>query len=102
MEVRLLPEIRDAARRARATILRARADAYRALLGAPGAPRTRAQKIVLADLKRFCRADQPCFDPDPRVHALLEGRREVWLRIASALALTDDEIAELTEVMDDE
>lgn len=36
---------------------------------------------ALADLARFCRATQPCWHPDPRQHALLEGRREVWLRI---------------------
>lgn len=53
------------------------------------------QKIVLKDLARFCRADQSTFNPDPRVHALIEGRREVWLRIQTYLNLTPDQLWEL-------
>ena len=53
---------------------------------------------VLADLKRFCRATVPTADVN-NVHTtyLLEGRREVWLRIAAHLRLTDDEITNLIE-----
>ncbi len=51
-----------------------------ALGGAPG-------QAVLEDLAWFCRADQTTFHPDPRVHALMEGRREVWLRIKEHLDL---------------
>jgi hypothetical protein len=47
---------------------------------------------VLADLARFCRADQTTFDTDPRVAALLEGRREVWLRITKHMNLSPDEL----------
>lgn len=47
---------------------------------------------VLSDLAKFCRAFEPTFHEDPRVHALLEGRREVFLRIAHHLELTDDEL----------
>jgi len=47
---------------------------------------------VLADLAKFCRAREPAFHPDPRIHALLEGRREVFLRIQQHLQLTDDEL----------
>ena len=47
---------------------------------------------VLADLARFCRAGASTFDPDPRIHALLEGRREVYLRIMDHLHLTEDEL----------
>lgn len=50
---------------------------------------------VLADLARFCRANEPTYHPDPRVHAELEGRREVWLRIQRHLQLSDDELWEL-------
>ena len=39
-------------------------------------------ELVLKDLARFCRAHSTTFHPDQRVHALLEGRREVWERIA--------------------
>lgn len=53
---------------------------------------------VLADLRRFCRASVPTADVN-NVHTtfLLEGRREVWLRIQSLLQLTDDEITNLIE-----
>jgi len=56
-----------------------------------------AQK-VLADLRRFCRADVPTADVNnPNVTYLLEGRREVWLRIMSHLQMTDDDIYNLVE-----
>lgn len=51
-----------------------------------------AGKAVLADLAKFCRARETAFHTDPRTHALLEGRREVWLRIAHHLNLTEDEL----------
>ncbi len=51
-------------------------------------------QAVLADLARFCRADETTFDTDPRVSALLEGRREVWLRITKHLNLTPDELVQ--------
>jgi hypothetical protein len=47
---------------------------------------------VLRDLAKFCRAHTTTFHPDPRAHALAEGRREVWLRISEHLNLTDDEL----------
>lgn len=53
---------------------------------------------VLADLRRFCRASMPTADVN-NVHAtfLLEGRREVWLRIVSHLQLTDEDVYNLIE-----
>ena len=51
-----------------------------------------ATQEVLADLAKFCRANEPCFDADPRIHALLEGRREVWCRITQHLHLSTDEL----------
>lgn len=50
-------------------------------------------RAVLTDLARFCRANETCFDPDPRIHAAAEGRREVYLRIVQNLNLTDEELA---------
>lgn len=47
---------------------------------------------VLKDLASFCRANESTFNPDPRVHAVLEGRREVFLRIESHLKLTSEEL----------
>lgn len=52
-------------------------------------------KKVLDDLASFCRANQSTFHPDQRVHAVLEGRREVWLRIQEHLTLSLDELVKL-------
>jgi len=52
-------------------------------------------KAVLKDLSKFCRADVSTFSEDPRLHALAEGRREVWLRIQNYLNLTPDELWDL-------
>jgi len=50
-------------------------------------------EAVLEDLARFCRADETTFHTDARVAAVLEGRREVWLRISKHLNLSPDELA---------
>lgn len=55
-------------------------------------------KDVLKDLARFCRAHDSTFLPDARAHAVLEGRREVWLRIQEYLNMTVDEIYELHKI----
>lgn len=49
-------------------------------------------RAVLEDLKKFCRAESSTFDADPRIHALLEGRREVYLRIINHLQMNVDEL----------
>lgn len=49
---------------------------------------------VLRDLAKFCRATETTFHTDPRLHAALEGRREVWLRIQKQLGLTPEELFE--------
>lgn len=58
---------------------------------------TPAARGVLAELHGFCRANASTFDPDPRTHALLEGRREVWLRICALIHLTDAELLRLVD-----
>lgn len=66
-----------------------------------------ATDIVIKDLAKFCRAHESTFHKDPRMHAVLEGRREVWLRIQEYLQLTIEQIyqthkiAELKEKDDD-
>jgi len=50
---------------------------------------------VLIDLARFCRAHESTFDPDARISATLDGRREVWLRIEQHLNLDSDTLWEL-------
>jgi hypothetical protein len=74
-------------------ILHSRKRAYETTFNPEGVD----QQIVLADLAEFCRANKPTFDADPRVHALLEGRREVWLRIQKYLQMTPDELWEVTQ-----
>lgn len=52
-------------------------------------------KKVLEDLSKFCRENRTTFDPDPRIHAVLEGRREVLLRIQTHLKLSPQELLEV-------
>lgn len=51
-----------------------------------------AGQNVLIDLARFCRANESCFHEDPRKHAVLEGRREVFLRIQNHLGLSSEQL----------
>lgn len=69
--------------------LRRRKHSYQLALMSP------AGQVVLRDLMKFCRAEESCFDADPRIHAALEGRREVWLRIQQHLNLTSEQLYEL-------
>lgn len=52
-------------------------------------------ELVLADLAKFCRADETTFHADPRIAAMLDGRREVWLRIQEHLRLSPEELYRL-------
>lgn len=48
---------------------------------------------VLEDLAKFCRANESCVIPGDRDRTLLlEGRREVWLRIQQHLNLTSEQL----------
>ena len=60
--------------------------AYQLTFGAPVA------HDVMRDLAKFCRATETCFHPDPRIHAALEGRREVWNRIQNHINLSPHEL----------
>lgn len=53
---------------------------------------------VLMDLARFCRAHDTTFHQDARMHSVLEGRREVWLRIQEYLELDIEEIYNLHRI----
>jgi len=52
---------------------------------------SQAVKAVLEDLSIFCRENESCFHADPRLHAVLEGRREVLLKIKECLRLQPEE-----------
>ena len=58
-------------------------------------PSDMSAQLVLADLARFCRANASTFDPNPQIQARLDGRREVWLRIADHLEMTETELYDL-------
>jgi hypothetical protein len=54
-----------------------------------------AGKAVLLDLATFCRANETCVVPGDRDRTyVLEGRREVYLRIRDHLDLTVDQLVE--------
>lgn len=66
--------------------LRERSQAYRHVFKSVYAEK------VLVDLAKFCRANETTFNADARVEGILQGRREVWLRIARHLNLTEDQL----------
>lgn len=49
-------------------------------------------EVVLKDLMDYCQPLDGCWDADPRLHALYEGRRQVFLRIARYLYLNTDQL----------
>jgi len=55
-------------------------------------------RVVLEDLAKFCRAHDSTYVNDPRMSAVLDGRREVWLRIQMYLNLNIDELYDLHHV----
>lgn len=55
---------------------------------------------VMKDLAKFCRAWDSTFHQDPRAHAVAEGRREVFLRIAKHINLTDEQLYKLYGAID--
>lgn len=61
-------------------------------------PKSPHTQDVLKDLAIFCRAHSSTFHQDPRIHAMLEGRREVWLRIQEYLQLEMEEIYSLHKI----
>jgi len=66
-----------------------RQSAYRAVFTGP------VGETVLADLAKFCRANESIFDKDPHVVARLEGRRDVWLRLQTHLNLSQEQLWKL-------
>jgi len=81
-----MPSLHEQARR---VLAQRRAD-YRAVF-TPGPSTDR----VLADLAKFCRANETTFHVNPRVSDALIGRREVFLRVAHHLNLSDDQLWDL-------
>lgn len=85
-----------------------RRGAYRALFQ-PGGNLTPAAEIVLADLRKFCRATTSTTvvspvtgNVDPIASAQAEGRREVYLRIIQNLLVSDQDLYRVAEREQDE
>jgi hypothetical protein len=58
-------------------------------------------KLVLADLRKFCRATGSKYMGDSdKTHVML-GRNEVWERINTYLNIPDEDIAKLVEQYND-
>lgn len=88
-------------------VLRRKYAYRRLLLSEDGIPNADAE-IVLADLAKFCKANQSTAvvsqksqQVDPVASALAEGRREVWLRIMAHLHLDERVKLNLNEGDDD-
>ena len=81
-----------------------RKQAYRRVFLTQDGKVGRDAEVVLADLKRFCRASSSTVvvspvskSIDPYAMALAEGRREVWNRLMAQLYLDERTIQKLTE-----
>jgi hypothetical protein len=84
--------------------IRKRKYAYRRMFLAESGQLSPDGEIVLADLKKFCRATASTVvvspvsrSVDPIATAMAEGRREVWLRIMAHLHLEDRAVINLEE-----
>ncbi len=61
----------------------------------PGGKMSPAAAKVLDDLADFCGADASTYHDDPRRHAMMEGRRQVYLHIMSRMRLDGEKLAAL-------
>jgi hypothetical protein len=52
----------------------------------------RFNREVMADLARFCRANETTFHENQRMSDVLIGRREVFLRIAHHMGMSESEL----------
>jgi len=77
-------------------LLFARQYAYRSTFKGPLAD------IVLRDLAKFCMANASTFHDNERVQSKLDGRREVWLRVAAHLNMSPEELWQLYDGRGDE
>jgi hypothetical protein len=75
-----------------------RFDAYKRLFNLDN----RDAEVVLSDLRQFCRPTGSIFSNDPLEMALMEGRRQVFLRIEEMTALERQDIYHLTEDIGEE
>lgn len=74
-------------------LLGRRKEAYSRLFA--GNPMPGDAELVLADLRNFTKFDRVPWDSDPRVHAVLTGRYEVFKRIDDHILRSLDALTEL-------
>lgn len=67
-----------------------RQGAYKGLFKGPLAD------LVLADMAAFCRAHESTFHENARIAAMLDGRREVWLRVSNHLHMSPEALFRLS------
>jgi dihydroorotase-like cyclic amidohydrolase len=84
-----------------------RKSAYRRVFLHQDGGMSRDQELVLADLRRFCKANSSTImvspvsrSVDPIAMAMAEGRREVWLRLAGMLHIDEKTMFNLQDVND--
>ena len=77
----------DSETEARAFLMR-RQEAYQRVF--KGSPMNGDLEIVLRDLRDFTRGETTAWHMDERVHALMTGRQEVWIRIMDHTRLPFD------------
>ena len=74
-------------------LFKRRTAAYRTLFNEQDAN----SRIVMTDLKRFCRYNKSTFHTDPNQQSYLNGRRDVMERIFLFLDLTQEQINSIKE-----
>ena len=81
-----------------------RKQSYRRIFQDAGGAISPDDEIVLADLRRFCRATSTTVTVspisktiDPLAMAMAEGRREVWLRIMAHLHIDEKQVFNLED-----
>jgi hypothetical protein len=74
-----------------------RRDAYRKTFD----PKDQYAKLVLADLRRFCRGTGSKYMGDRDKTHVMIGRNEVWERINTYCNIPDEDIAKLVEQYND-
>lgn len=70
------------------SILATRQQAYQQTFSNP------VGQLVLSDLAKWCRAGRSTFDPNSRMSAYLQGRKDVFERIAKYMNFSVDDLYE--------
>jgi len=75
-----------------------RREAYKIVFDPSGAQ----QRVVLADLRKFCAATGSKYRGSYEKTLIQLGRNEVWERINSYVNIPDDQLAKIVETIEDD